>query len=169
MFGGVYDDEEDDEELKGTFFNDLVALDVERHQWRSVNLSGKRDASGKRRRRKDGSEEEEEEKESEKIMEVVDPTPAVTTMDDGIFTVTVGPAPVASNYSGGDGKTEIFTPSPRINPGLVVKNNVLYLYGGMFEKEERQYTLNDFYSLGRIMVVDILITDGFGIDFSIHD
>lgn len=42
----------------------------------------------------------------------------------------------------------IFFPSPRINPGLVVKNNTLYLYGGMLEVGDRQYTFNDFYSLG---------------------
>lgn len=42
-------------------------------------------------------------------------------------------------------------PSPRINPGLVVKDNVLYLYGGMFEDGDKQYTLNDFYSLGKYL------------------
>lgn len=42
----------------------------------------------------------------------------------------------------------IFFPSPRINPGLVVKNNILYLYGGMLEVGDKQYTFNDFYSLG---------------------
>lgn len=35
MFGGVFDEEENDEDLKGTFFNDLVALDLEKYQWRT--------------------------------------------------------------------------------------------------------------------------------------
>jgi hypothetical protein len=45
----------------------------------------------------------------------------------------------------------IFTPSARINPSLAVKNNILYMYGGMFEDGDKQYTLNDLYSLGELI------------------
>lgn len=63
--------------------------------------------------------------------------------------MTVGPAPVSSApcTAQPQGQTT-FTPSPRINPGMAVKNGVLYMYGGMFEAGDKQYTLNDFYSLG---------------------
>lgn len=47
--------------------------------------------------------------------------------------------------------TTTFSPSPRINAGMVVKHNILYLYGGIVEDGDRQYTLSDFYSLGNIM------------------
>lgn len=33
MFGGVYDEEDNDEELHGTFFNDLVAFNLSKLQW----------------------------------------------------------------------------------------------------------------------------------------
>lgn len=33
MFGGVYDEEDNEEELHGTFFNDLVALNLNKLQW----------------------------------------------------------------------------------------------------------------------------------------
>lgn len=61
----------------------------------------------------------------------------------------MGPS-VATNSTGTQQKRvdDIFVPSPRINPGLVVKHGVLYLFGGMFEDGDRQYTLNDFYKLG---------------------
>lgn len=32
IFGGVFDEEEE-EELRGTFYNDLLALDLEKFQW----------------------------------------------------------------------------------------------------------------------------------------
>lgn len=41
-------------------------------------------------------------------------------------------------------------PSPRMKPGLAVCRGALYLYGGEYEGDKKQYTLNDFYSLGKI-------------------
>lgn len=40
------------------------------------------------------------------------------------------------------------TPSPRMKLGLVVCEGILYLYGGVFEDGDKQYTLSDFYSIG---------------------
>lgn len=37
MFGGVLDQEDNEEELNGTFFNDLVALNLEKYQWHTGN------------------------------------------------------------------------------------------------------------------------------------
>lgn len=72
--------------------------------------------------------------------------------DDGIFKVTVGPATsVASsqqNAESSSGAQHVFTPSPRMNCGLVVKHGILYLYGGLVEDGDKQFTLSDFYSLG---------------------
>lgn len=33
MFGGVYDEEENDEELNGNFYNDLFCLNLSKSQW----------------------------------------------------------------------------------------------------------------------------------------
>lgn len=80
-------------------------------------------------------------------------TPTVTTIsDDGVFTVTVGPALTQTTSSDGletGTSGNIFVPSPRSSCGLVVKHGVLYLFGGMKEDGNRQFTYNDFYSLGR--------------------
>ena len=39
-------------------------------------------------------------------------------------------------------------PSPRFGSAMVLRQSILYLFGGMFEDEEdRQLTFNDFYSL----------------------
>lgn len=82
----------------------------------------------------------------EKIEEKIETT---TISDDGIFKVTVGPAPTStSNTSTStEQSTKIFQPSPRINCGLAIKHGILYLYGGMFEDGDKQITLCDFYSL----------------------
>lgn len=38
-------------------------------------------------------------------------------------------------------------PSPRSNTMITVKQGLLYVYGGMFEVGDRQFTLNDLYCL----------------------
>ena len=76
---------------------------------------------------------------------------AMTTFDDGVFTVTVtGPqsnpetsGTVCSEQSAPD----CFVPCPRMNPLMCVQRGTLFLYGGALEDGDRQITLSDFYSL----------------------
>lgn len=108
VFGGVYDNDDDEETLRGTFYNDLFALDLEKLHWHAVTLSEKKETTdgtegrGKKRRRRkqkdetrksddeeeeeeedgenEGSDEKEESKESSSAQSVV-------VEDDEIFTV----------------------------------------------------------------------------------
>ncbi|KAH9932992.1 uncharacterized protein B0H18DRAFT_673596 [Fomitopsis serialis] len=42
---------------------------------------------------------------------------------------------------------ELSRPMPRYNAMLAVQRNTLYIYGGIFERGSREYTLDDFHSL----------------------
>jgi hypothetical protein len=79
--------------------------------------------------------------------------------DDGVFTVKIGPASSKSNTavqsSGGIASSVIPNPHPRINCSLLIKNSKLFLYGGIFEKGDRVFTLSDFYSLGMSSKINI--------------
>lgn len=146
-FGGVFDVEEDEEDITGTFFNDLHGLDLEKLNWRLITVSGKRDKSKKKKKE---DEDDEEDNIEEENMEVEAPK---VVADDGIFTVTVGPTPVSSGQQQ-SARTQgdvplVFQPSPRMNCGLAVKHGTLYLYGGMVEDGAKQLTLCDFYSIGK--------------------
>ncbi|XP_050448793.1 kelch domain-containing protein 4-like isoform X3 [Cataglyphis hispanica] len=169
MFGGVYDnnndddDDDDDENMCGTFYNDLFALDLENLHWRAVTLTEKKATNitdtdkGRRRKKKEEVNEELEQSNnfdqeiSEKSPNSIQPT--ITVDDDGIFTMVIGSTVPTSSFlhqsssaMANDGREQFF-PSPRMNVGMVMKHNVLYLYGGLVEKDDRQYTLCDFYSL----------------------
>ncbi|XP_015183672.1 PREDICTED: kelch domain-containing protein 4 [Polistes dominula] len=163
-FGGVFDNIDDDEELQGTFYNDLLSLDLEKFQWHEVTLTGKREQPGQRKKEKAQKEDQtdesslHEDKESfnnreNSETEVIDSNkpvqpPIIYTDEDDVFTLTVSSSAPCSTQTNNTGKAEnLFVPSPRINPGLVVKNNILYLYGGMYEVGDKQFTFNDFYSL----------------------
>lgn len=154
LFGGVFDKEDNEEELNGTFYNDLMALDLEKLQWKTAILCEKKDIITRHRRRKlkeDGDQENNSENENENDNEIQKSSStsveSTITDDDGIFTVTIGSTPTATLHNKENSHKHIFVPCPRINPGLVMKHNVLYLYGGMFENGNQQYTLNDLYSL----------------------
>nr|CAD7453210.1 unnamed protein product [Timema tahoe] len=68
-----------------------------------------------------------------------------------VFKVTQGPTPQPSSSQevGSEAAKSqlLFAPSPRMNCGLVIKDGVLYLYGGLIEDGDKQLTLSDFYSL----------------------
>lgn len=51
-FGGVFDIEDEEENISGNFFNDLYQLDLEKFVWKTVTVSGKKDKEQKARRRK---------------------------------------------------------------------------------------------------------------------
>lgn len=138
-FGGVFDDEEDDD-LCGNFFNDCYSLDLEKLTWRSVNVSGKKDTN-KRKNKQENYENME-------VETIIDEE--TTIADDGVFKVTLGPS--KSECSGGSSlqKTDtpiVFQPARRMNCGLAVKRGCLFLYGGMFEDGDKQITYSDMYSL----------------------
>lgn len=74
---------------------------------------------------------------------------STTISDDGVFKVTVGPAPITLNKEKciATDTMKLFRPSARINCGLAIKHGILYLYGGMFEDGDKQVTFSDLYSL----------------------
>lgn len=84
----MYDDVEDEEQLEGTFFNQLLALDLDRHQWRTVNVGGRKEPSVVKRRRRKPKEEDEAASDSESEEEPETCAPVIAA-DDGIFTVTL--------------------------------------------------------------------------------
>ncbi|GLH04960.1 Kelch domain-containing protein 4-like Protein [Gryllus bimaculatus] len=135
---------------KGNVHTDMFILSPE------IQISGKKDKDGKshRRRRKEKDSQEDKEADEgscseEEEEDVEEALPAV--IEDGVFTMTLGTASTSTVQetvvSESSNKTKYFVPSPRMNCGLAVKGGVLYLYGGMIEDGDRQYTYSDFYSL----------------------
>lgn len=121
-----------------------------------MTLNGKKDVTTRRRRRKlkaENGQENDIEAENDDDMDMQElPSTSVESEtvidDDGIFTVTIGPTQTFTADKKENIQKDVFVPCSRMNSGLVAKHNILYLYGGIFEDENRQYTLNDFYSLG---------------------
>ncbi|XP_055382625.1 kelch domain-containing protein 4 [Condylostylus longicornis] len=137
-FGGVMDIEEDEENLRGQFGNELYCLDISNNTWRLLDIHKKEKSKGKKTGVADC--EMDESKEETKTQ----------TTTDGIFTITVaGPSSSSSEiHTHKEGTISKFEPSHRMNAGLCVIKGNLYVYGGIYEDDyNKQFTYNDLYSL----------------------
>ncbi|XP_023160351.2 kelch domain-containing protein 4 [Drosophila hydei] len=147
-FGGVMDVNEDDENVQGQFGDELLVFDLSSHAWRLLEVAAKDKSSSKLDKEKSNDIEM-----AGDAAQAAEKT--VTTSTDGIFTVTVGgpgssqaTTPYVSKIPslfGTPRRTDV--PSPRMNPGLCICKGILYLFGGIYEEDEKQQTLNDFYAL----------------------
>ncbi|KAL7412220.1 hypothetical protein BDY24DRAFT_352931, partial [Mrakia frigida] len=136
-FGGVFDDDRDEESLDSIFYQDAYAYTLAHPgRWISLNLKKKKKMGGGRRKPKviqaapRGEEDDDEEygsgDEQEQQVEVA--------------------APVYVEEDDPDDPQKT-VPLTRYNTMLAILKNTLYVYGGIFESKEREYTLDDFYSL----------------------
>lgn len=156
FFGGVQDQEEE-EALEGHFFNDLLCLEGDRGVWRQVALRPAGGGSEKKPPAQQGGDStaaHEEEGPHEDLDKLQIEEQPVVTSDDGVFTVTIGASKETSSADApsqgattSGGAREAFVPVPRMGSCMAIKHGVLYLYGGMFEDNDRQFTLSDMYAL----------------------
>uniref|UniRef100_A0A493T611 Kelch domain containing 4 n=1 Tax=Anas platyrhynchos platyrhynchos TaxID=8840 RepID=A0A493T611_ANAPP len=157
LFGGVHDEEEE-ESIEGDFFNDIYFYDIGKNRWFPGQLKGPKSEKRKRRRGRqaeaEGAGDEEVEKQApqgpmEIVKEVVAEDGTVMTIKQ----VISGPAGEKERSESEEEEEEDgalspqVEPCPRSNAMLAVKHGVLYVYGGMFEVGDRQFTLSDLYSI----------------------
>ncbi|KAK2147837.1 hypothetical protein LSH36_532g05014 [Paralvinella palmiformis] len=179
VFGGVFDEIEDDETVQGIFYNDIYSLELDKAKWHEIILRGKKDSALKKKRRKKkrsqdgtGDKDEEESEDDEEAMEeeleeltvsdednmevqeCEETSPALSgecSKSDDVFTVTVSSEtdPKADPESQSEmlNNQELFIPGVRMNTLLAMKHGILYMFGGIYEAGDKQYTLSDMYSL----------------------
>ncbi|KAM7208014.1 hypothetical protein V8F20_001560 [Naviculisporaceae sp. PSN 640] len=156
MFGGVHDVDETEEALESEFFNDLFAWNIERNRFfplalRKPRVQKKAGAGGEQRervgRRGRAAANEEEllrqlaalqagagggGKGDEDEMEIDKPAAAEEEEKKN----PVKEMPVSMEF-----------PHVRFNAQLAVQDDVLYIYGGTYEKDDREFTFDDLYAI----------------------
>jgi len=155
LFGGVHDVEESEEGMESEFFNTLFVWNVERNRFFQLQLKkprtqnqGMQKAVGGRRARAKENEEE--------LLRQLAALRAGVGIDEGDeMEVDEG-----KKEEGEEKKKKVVRempvsmelPHPRFNAQLAVQDDVLYIYGGTFEKGDREFTFDDMYAidLGRL-------------------
>ncbi|KAG2018767.1 hypothetical protein CC2G_008160 [Coprinopsis cinerea AmutBmut pab1-1] len=130
MFGGVTDEDKNEEVLESVFHNDLFGYQISgKGRWISLNLKQPK-AKGKKKK-KDAKKNSNNQDSGDENDEGHQP-PAPPNGD-------------ASKVEADD--PNLTVPIARYNAMLAVLKNTLYIYGGILEKGSKEYTLDDFYSL----------------------
>ncbi len=126
------------------------------------SLQGNKSEKKKRRRGKKGEQTNETEGEKEEPQGPTEIVKEIVAEDGTVMTIKeVITAAQAEEDSEEDSEEEeedgeeeeaaavapLMEPCPRSNAMATVKHGKLYLYGGMFEVGDRQFTLSDLYSL----------------------
>ena len=153
MFGGVHDVEESEEGIESEFFDQLFALNLERNRFfpltfRRARPAPKKQADDRGAKRGRGKADEAELLRNLAVLEmkgtIVDPD-AINT--DSIDEADEAPAkalrPVLNSM-----------PHPRFNAQLAVLGDVLYIYGGTYERGDREFTFDEMHA------IDLVKLDG---------
>ncbi|KAH7034955.1 uncharacterized protein B0I36DRAFT_285170 [Microdochium trichocladiopsis] len=148
FFGGVHDVEESEEGMDSEFFNQMFAWNIERNRFfplalRKPRVQKKAGANEQRSGRRGRAQANEEE-----LLKQLAALQAGTSLEDAddieldnkaepeVPEVPVREMPVSMEY-----------PHVRFNAQLAVQEDVLYIYGGTFEKDDREFTFDDLYAI----------------------
>lgn len=149
-FGGVHDVEESEEGIDSEFFNQLHAYTIDRNRFFSLALrrprtSTKKAGAAERSRRGRGKADEEE---LLRNLALIENKAAI----EDVAMINAPPATDAANDSEDQSeKLEKPTlweyPHPRFNAQLAVQEDTLYIFGGTFEKGDREYTFDEMWAI----------------------
>ncbi|KAK4105289.1 galactose oxidase [Parathielavia hyrcaniae] len=144
LFGGVHDVEQSEEGIDSEFFNGLFAWNVERNRFFPLALrkargkgggggGGKGNEGGDRRVGGGGVGDEDEDEEGGR-MEVDERRRREEEEEH-------------KKAAGREMPVRMEFPHPRFNALLAMQDDVLYVYGGTFEKGDREFTFDDMYAI----------------------
>ncbi|KAL1594925.1 Kelch repeat-containing protein 3 [Nothophoma quercina] len=149
LFGGVHDVEESEEGIDSEFFNQMFVWNIERNRYMPLtlrrpktNANKKADAKANVSRRARGKADEEELLANLKALEMKIGGATPQDSDDE------APKAEEEEEDTRPEKPRIFEfPHPRFNAALAVQSDTLYIYGGTFEKGDREFTFDELWSV----------------------
>lgn len=147
LFGGVHDVEESEEGIESEFFNQLFAWNIDRNRYfplslrktRTMQRKPQEGARGGRRGRGQANEEE-----LLRNLAALETGKSLAEADD----MDIEKTPEEFNeIELPTKKVTMDFPLPRFNAQLAVQNDVLYIYGGTFEKGDREFTFDELHAI----------------------
>lgn len=149
MFGGVHDVELSEEAIDSEFFDMLYAWNTERNRFFPLSLRrprapGKKQLANQAMKSKDRSKADEEEL-LQNLRDLEAKGGFHDLPDDDTQVETSKPKELAEPEKPMAVRFEM--PHRRFNAQLAVQDDTLFIFGGTFEKGDREFTFNDMYSV----------------------
>ncbi|OAQ84338.1 kelch repeats protein [Purpureocillium lilacinum] len=148
LFGGVHDVEQSEEGMDSEFFNQLFAWNIERNRFMPLGLrkprQQKKNAPEQRVGRRGRAQANEEE-----LLRQLAALETGASLDDadGIEIEKKVEEPDEDDKPVRELPVTMEPPHVRFNAQLAVQDDVLYIYGGTFEKGDREFTFDDLYAI----------------------
>lgn len=155
LFGGVHDIEEGEEGMESEFFNQLFAWNVERNRFfplalRKPRARGKGGAGGGEQQQRGGGRRGRAQANEEELLKQLAALRAGSSLEDDDADMELDKkdeAPTESEKPAREMPVSLELPHMRFNAQLAVQDDVLYIYGGTFEKGDREFTFDDLYAV----------------------
>jgi hypothetical protein len=151
LFGGVHDVEESEEGIDSEFFNQLFVWNIERNRYMPLSLRRPKANPNKRAaqqaamsRRERGRADDEELLANLRALELKAGGGVSPSEEDESTKTKEGKEEEAARPE----KPRLYEfPHPRFNAALTVQGDTLYIYGGTYEKGDREYTFDELWSI----------------------
>ena len=146
MFGGVHDVEESEEGIDSEFFDQLYAFNIERNRFfpltlRRAKIVPKKQIEDRGTKRARGKADEAELLRNLVALEVKGTIAESNAMDTEPVLETEVTSPEVA-------KVVLSTmPHPRFNAQLAVQGDVLYIFGGTYERGDHEYTFDEMHAI----------------------
>ena len=149
MFGGVYDIELSEEGIDSEFFDTLFAWNTERNRFFPLSLRrprapGKKQLANQAMKSKDRSKADEEE--LLQNLKALEAKGGIGGSDDEDMQIET-PKTEEPTEPEKPAVVRFEMPHRRFNAQLAVQDDTLFIFGGTFEKGDREFTFNDMYSI----------------------
>ncbi|KAK4217714.1 hypothetical protein QBC37DRAFT_307802 [Rhypophila decipiens] len=154
MFGGVHDVEESEEGMESEFFNELFAWNIERNRFFPLALRKPRAqkkagaGGGGEQRERVGRRGRAAANEEELLKQLAALNAgAGGGGDDDEMEIDKPAAEEEEKKPVKEMPVSMEPPHMRFNAQLAVQDDVLYIYGGTYEKGDREFTFDDLYAI----------------------
>lgn len=152
LFGGVYDYEETEESLDSSFFNDLFTYQVENNRWYSLSLRAQKKKQQKLNKKQNRDEDLEELLNSILAKAKLEDDEEDNEDDDEIEAELKKFDDESDSDEDEQGERNEYPvvntlPHPRFNAATAVVDDSLFIFGGVWELGERDYSIDSLYSI----------------------
>ncbi|CCG84486.1 protein of unknown function [Taphrina deformans PYCC 5710] len=149
LFGGVFDTKEGEESLESTFFNDLHCLSLEASRWFPLKVRPPRKAPKKPvvDRRRDRDERVDDLIANERLLQQKMGEEVPETEEREVDEVMEDATEEVGKIKLSEIELTMNMPHPRFNANMAVSGDALFVFGGVYEQGEKEYSLNDMHTI----------------------
>ncbi|KAF5558217.1 kelch repeat-containing protein [Fusarium mexicanum] len=147
LFGGVHDVEASEEGMDSEFFNQLFAWNIERNRFMPLGLRKPRQQKKAAAEPRGGRRGRAQANEDELLRQLAALETGASLDDADEIELAKKEEERDDDKPAREMPVTMEPPHVRFNAQMAIQDDVLYIYGGTFEKGDREFTFDDLYAI----------------------